>query len=128
MRSIRLYRIAVAIVALTAAFLAPPMVLARENGASPAAINEIAYAALPPEAQQTLQLIRKGGPYPYQRDGVAFGNYERLLPQRNRGYYREYTVATPGAKNRAARRIIAGQIGEYYYTDDHYRSFRRIRE
>jgi ribonuclease T1 len=128
MRSIRPYRIALAIVALTAAFLAPPMVLARENGASPAAINEIAYAALPPEAQQTLQLIRKGGPYPYQRDGVAFGNYERLLPQRNRGYYREYTVPTPGAKNRAARRIIAGRIGEYYYTDDHYRSFRRIRE
>jgi ribonuclease T1 len=128
MRSIRPYLIAVAIVVLTAAFLAPPMGLARENGASAAAINEIAYAALPPEAQQTLQLIRKGGPYPYQRGGVAFGNYERLLPQRNRGYYREYTVATPGAKNRAARRIIAGQIGEYYYTDDHYRSFRRIRE
>jgi hypothetical protein len=77
MRLIRPYLIAVAIVALTAAFLAPPMGLARENGASAAAINEIAYAALPPEAQQTLQLIRKGGPYPYQRDGVAFGNYER---------------------------------------------------
>lgn len=128
MRSIRPYLIVVAVVALTAAFLMPPMVLARENGASAAASNEIAYAALPPEAQQTLQLIRKGGPYPYPRDGVAFGNYERLLPQRNRGYYREFTVATPGAKNRAMRRIIAGQIGEYYYTDDHYRSFRRIRE
>ena len=104
------------------------MVSAREDGTAPAAIREIAYAALPAEAQQTLQLIRNGGPYPYQRDGVAFGNYERLLPQRNRGYYREYTVPTPGAKNRASRRIVAGQSGEYYYTDDHYRSFRRIRE
>jgi len=114
------------IAACAAVFSASPPVLARSE--APAAINEIAYAALPPEAQHTLQLIRKGGPYPYQRDGVAFGNYERLLPQRNRGYYREYTVATPGATNRAMRRIIAGQIGDYYYTDDHYRSFRRIRE
>jgi ribonuclease T1 len=114
------------IAACAAVFSASQPALARSD--APAAVNEIAYAALPPEAQQTLQLIRKGGPYPYQRDGVAFGNYERLLPQRNRGYYREYTVATPGAKNRAARRIIVGQIGEYYYTDDHYRSFRRIRE
>jgi ribonuclease T1 len=128
MRSIRTYLIAVTIAALTAVFLASSMVLARGNGTAAAAINEIAYAALPPEAQQTLRSIRKGGPYPYQRDGVAFGNYERLLPQRHRGYYREYTVPTPGAKHRAARRIIAGQIGEYYYTDDHYRSFRRIRE
>jgi ribonuclease T1 len=128
MRSIRPYLIAAAIAALSVAFLAPPMVLARENRASAAGVNEISYAALPPEAQHTLQLIRKGGPYPHQRDGAAFGNYERLLPQRNRGYYREYTVPTPGAKNRAARRIIAGRIGEYYYTDDHYRSFRRIRE
>jgi ribonuclease T1 len=104
------------------------MVLARENGASAAAINEVAYAALPPAAQQTLQLIKRGGPYSYQRDGAAFGNYERLLPQRVRGYYREYTVPTPGAKNRGARRIVAGRDGEYYYSDDHYRSFRRIRE
>lgn len=128
MRSIRTYLIAVTIAALTAVFLASSVVLARENGAAAGAINEIAYAALPPEAQQTLRSIRKGGPFPYQRDGVAFGNYERLLPQRPRGYYREYTVPTPGAKHRAARRIIAGRIGEYYYSDDHYRSFRRIRE
>ena len=128
MRSIRSYLIAVATVVLTAAFLAPPMVLARENGASAAAINEVAYAALPPEAQQTLQLIGRGGPYPFQRDGAAFGNYERLLPQRMRGYYREYTVPTPGAKSRGARRIVSGGNGEYYYSDDHYRTFRQIRE
>lgn len=92
------------------------------------AIREITYATLPPEAQQTLQLIKRGGPYPYQRDGALFGNYERLLPPRGRGYYHEYTVSTPRAENRGARRIVIGRSGEYYYTDDHYRSFRRIRE
>jgi ribonuclease T1 len=92
------------------------------------AMAEIAASALPGEARDTLALIRKGGPYPYARDGAVFGNYERLLPSQRRGYYREYTVTTPGAKNRGARRIVAGAPGEYYYTDDHYRSFRRIRE
>ena len=89
---------------------------------------EIAYAALPREAQQTLQTIKRGGPFAFERDGVVFGNYERRLPQRNRGYYHEYTVPTPGAKNRGARRIIAGANAEYYYSDDHYRTFKRIRE
>ena len=85
-------------------------------------------SALPPEARQTLALIKGGGPFPYQRDGVEFRNREGLLPKRERGYYREYTVKTPGAKDRGARRIVAGRAGEYYYTDDHYRSFRRIIE
>jgi ribonuclease T1 len=89
---------------------------------------EVAPADLPPQARATLQLIEQGGPFPYSRDGVVFRNYERLLPQRPRGYYREYTVPTPGARNRGARRIIAGKAGERYYTDDHYRTFRRIRE
>jgi len=89
---------------------------------------EIAYAALPREAQQTLQTIKRGGPFAFERDGVVFGNYERLLPQRSRGYYHEYTVPTPGARTRGARRIIAGAGAEYYYSDDHYRSFKRIRE
>ncbi|MBI4996013.1 MAG: guanyl-specific ribonuclease Sa [Rhodocyclales bacterium] len=89
---------------------------------------EIAPGDLPPEARTTLQLIAQGGPFPYRRDGVTFGNYEKLLPQRPRGYYREYTVPTPGARNRGARRIVAGKHGERYYTDDHYRTFRRIRE
>ena len=100
-------------------------VLARE---AQIVVSEINLAALPPEARQTLALIRKGGPFPFERDGVAFGNFERLLPKRNRGYYREYTVTTPGVRSRGARRIVAGTAGEYYYTDDHYRSFRRIRE
>jgi ribonuclease T1 len=88
----------------------------------------VALAALPAEARQTVVLIRRGGPFPYERDGTVFGNFERLLPPRERGYYREYTVATPGARNRGARRIVAGRGAELYYTDDHYRTFRRIRE
>lgn len=90
--------------------------------------GEIPAADLPPEARQTLDLIRAGGPFPYQRDGSIFRNREGLLPRRGRGYYREYTVRTPGARDRGARRIVAGKDGEFYYTADHYRSFQRIRE
>ena len=90
--------------------------------------SEIGVAQLPHEARQTLALIKAGGPFPYSKDGSVFGNREGLLPKRNRGYYREYTVRTPGAKDRGARRIVAGIPGEYYYTDDHYRSFKRIIE
>jgi ribonuclease T1 len=89
---------------------------------------EISSRDLPPEALQTLVLIKRGGPFPHAQDGRIFGNREHLLPGRNRGYYREYTVATPGARDRGARRIVAGAVGEYYYTENHYRSFRRIRE
>lgn len=100
-------------------------------------IQAIALADLPPEAQHTLRLIQRGGPFPYPRkDGSTFGNFEKRLPPQARGYYREYTVPTPGSRDRGARRIIAGEgrsgdvasSGEYYYSDDHYRSFRRIRE
>jgi ribonuclease T1 len=91
-------------------------------------VSETSTSALPAEARQTLALIKAGGPFPYQQDGSVFGNREGLLPKRERGYYREYTVKTPGAKDRGARRIVAGRGAEYYYTDDHYRSFRRIIE
>jgi ribonuclease T1 len=95
-----------------------------------AALDDVAWADLPPEAQQTLRLIRQGGPFPYRRDGVVFGNFERQLPIQPRGYYREYTVPTPGIGHRGARRIVTGDMtrAEYYYTQDHYRSFRRIQE
>jgi ribonuclease T1 len=83
---------------------------------------------LPAEARQTLTLIKQGGPFPYPRDGITFGNREGLLPRHRRGYYKEYTVKTPGRRDRGARRIIAGSRGEFYYTDDHYKSFRLIRE
>lgn len=90
--------------------------------------NEVPLAKLPAEARQTLALIKAGGPFPYPQDGRAFGNREGLLPKRERGYYREYSVKTPGARDRGARRIVSGRSGEYYYTEDHYRSFRHIIE
>ena len=90
--------------------------------------SEIELSQLPPEAREAVHLIRKGGPYPYARDGVVFRNRENQLPREKRGYYREFTVKTPGERTRGARRIIAGMGGELYYTDDHYAHFRRIRE
>jgi ribonuclease T1 len=90
--------------------------------------REVRLNELPPEAQVTLQAIRHGGPFDYPRDGVVFGNFERLLPKQPKGYYHEYTVKTPGVHNRGARRIISGAQGEYYYSADHYQSFKRIRE
>jgi ribonuclease T1 len=93
-----------------------------------AAIPAIFIAELPPEARETLQVIKHGGPFPYARDGAIFGNYERILPPQPRGYYHEYTVKTPGVRHRGARRIVCGILPECYYSTDHYRSFRRIRE
>ena len=90
--------------------------------------KEIAARDLPLEAQQTLEAIKSNGPFPHKQDGRTFGNREKRLPLRGNGYYREYTVKTPGSKDRGARRIVAGNGGEFYYTDDHYRSFRRIRD
>ena len=90
--------------------------------------SDIAYSQLPVEAKATMTLIRKGGPFPYAKDGAIFGNREKILPAQDRGYYREYTVKTPGERSRGARRIIWGKGGEFYYTDDHYNHFRRIRE
>jgi ribonuclease T1 len=90
----------------------------------------VAFNSLPAQGQETYQLIRQGGPFPYEKDGVVFGNRERLLPQQKRGFYREYTVKTPGSGDRGARRIVCG--GEVktprtcYYSDDHYASFRKI--
>lgn len=91
---------------------------------------EIALADLPSEGRETLALIKRGGPFRHRQDGGVFGNREKRLPPRERGHYREYTVPTPGAKDRGARRIVAGSgaSGEYYYSDDHYNSFRRIKE
>ncbi|MFF9851882.1 ribonuclease domain-containing protein [Streptomyces litmocidini] len=81
---------------------------------------------LPPEARRTLDLIARGGPFPYAKDGAVFSNFERVLPRRERGYYHEYTVRTPGERDRGARRIVTGRSGETYYTDDHYETFREV--
>jgi ribonuclease T1 len=96
-----------------------------ERSAEPDSIH---VSQLPPEGRQTLALIKRGGPFPYAKDGTVFHNREGRLPARPRGYYREYTVITPGAPNRGARRIVAGRDGDYWYTADHYRTFKRIRE
>jgi len=87
---------------------------------------EVRVDELPSEARATLALIKSGGPFPYPQDGRVFSNREKLLPLQSRGYYREYTVRTPGTHDRGARRIVAGSRGEYYYSADHYRSFRQI--
>lgn len=91
---------------------------------------------LPKEGRTTHALILKGGPYPYPKDGVTFGNFENNLPRQKRGYYREFTVPTPGAKNRGARRIVCGAESRdwnknapaaCWYTGDHYQSFQKIK-
>lgn len=83
-------------------------------------------SALPPEARDTLQLIEQGGPFPYRQDGAVFQNRERILPRKSQGYYREYTVETPGSDDRGARRIVTGDGGEIFYTADHYDSFVQV--
>ena len=88
----------------------------------------IAVAELPAEARDTLRAIKQGGPFAFKRDGAVFNNFEQVLPKRQRGYYHEYTVMTPGENNRGVRRIISGETSEYYYTADHYQTFKRILE
>ncbi len=116
--------------AVLLAFLAVSglLVAGAAQGFQPGSNGSVAIAELPPEAQSTLQRIKQGGPFPYPRDGVVFGNYEKRLPKRPRGYYHEYTVKTPGVRNRGARRIVCGDVTACYYTDDHYQTFRLIRE
>jgi ribonuclease T1 len=95
-------------------------------------MDTVALSQLPPEVGQTIKLVKRGGPFPYPKDGMIFGNYEKSLPVRARGYYHEYTIRTPGIRGRGARRLIVGgepSLGAaYYYTDDHYATFRRVRE
>lgn len=86
----------------------------------------VLVAQLPPEALTTLRLIAAGGPFPYAKDGAVFANREGLLPAHQQGWYREYTVVTPGSTDRGARRVVAGQDGGRFYSDDHYASFREV--
>ncbi|MEO8675763.1 MAG: ribonuclease domain-containing protein [Casimicrobiaceae bacterium] len=122
-------RVIAAAAALAVGVLVVPAAVART---SPGLLPEIALADLPPEARAVNARIRTGGPFRYDRDGVVFGNYEKILPANPRGHYHEYTVPTPGVKNRGARRIICGgppkRPDTCWYTSDHYRSFREIRE
>jgi ribonuclease T1 len=106
--------------------------LVHAKGPAPATVTDtIAVAQLPAQGQDMLKLIYAGGPFKFDKDGVVFGNRERILPAKNRGFYREYTVKTPGERTRGARRIVCGGLqptapDACYYTDDHYASFRKI--
>ncbi|MDQ0661509.1 ribonuclease T1 [Arthrobacter ulcerisalmonis] len=95
---------------------------------NPSSLPEIRESALPADGRRVLGLIRAGGPFQFSQDDQVFGNFERVLPVRDRGYYREYTVPTPGESDRGARRIVAGNGGEKYYTGDHYETFKYIAE
>ena len=112
----------------TAPSVANPSVAAAAPAPSVAAVSEVCESTLPSQADDTIALIDKGGPFPYPQDGTVFQNREGLLPQEPQGYYHEYTVKTPGEKDRGARRIVTGNGDERYYTDDHYKSFRRVAE
>ncbi|NJS35374.1 MAG: ribonuclease [Brachymonas sp.] len=106
--------------------------LAWAKGPAPeAAATSVALADLPKQGRETYALILAGGPFPYEKDGTVFGNRERLLPAQKRGFYREYTVKTPYARTRGAKRIVCGgaqpsKPEACYYTEDHYSSFKRI--
>lgn len=92
-----------------------------------AQVPTVNLSQLPPEARNTLKLIDQGGPFPYpEKDGSTFFNRERLLPNKPNGYYREYTIPTPGERSRGARRFVVGSQGEIYYTSNHYQSFFRV--
>ncbi len=126
----------------SAAFLAAALVCSQgavartpapyDAGASGVSSGTVSVGELPREAVNTLSLVAEGGPYPFEKDGIVFGNFEQQLPKHRRGYYHEYTVPTPRAHNRGARRIVCGgplrRTDNCYYTDDHYASFKRIVE
>ena len=116
---------------LLAMALGGPALVQAKGPAPDGAGNVVAIAELPRQARETYELIGKGGPFAYDKDGVVFGNRERQLPAQKRGFYREYTVKTPGSRDRGARRIVCGGLKPVtpeacYYTDDHYASFRKI--
>ena len=113
-----------AAIAVVAAFLGWQH--ATDDSPSPDTLPVVSLGQLPSQAADTVALIDSGGPFPYDQDDSVFGNFEGRLPDEPRGYYREYTVVTPGSEDRGARRIIAGENGELYWTDDHYQSFSRI--
>lgn len=118
---------------LGAGLVFAPVSASARKSAETAALHSISLAELPPQGRATYQLIRDGGPFPYDKDGSVFGNRERQLPAHTRGYYREYTVRTPGSRDRGARRIVCGgqqprTPDACFYTSDHYASFREIKE
>ncbi len=121
---------AVALLVLSAG-LSPSLLQAKDLALAAPPSQTVAVDQLPPQGRDMMALIYQGGPFRHDKDGVVFGNRERILPAQSRGYYREYTVRTPGERTRGARRIVCGGLkpavpDACYYTDDHYASFRRI--
>ena len=123
-------RTAVACALAALSLLAPLPAPARGPGPAEAPVSSVALADLPSQGRETYALIRAGGPFPFEKDGVVFFNRERLLPKQPRGYWREYTVKTPGVRHRGARRIVCGGMPRTpdtcYYSNDHYASFKEI--
>jgi ribonuclease T1 len=121
-----------ALLGLVVATASGPSFAKSSNAFQSDSLAQVAVADLPKQGRETYELILKGGPFPYPKDGVAFGNRERILPKAPRGYYREYTVKTPYSRDRGAKRIVCGAKfnqatpDDCFYTDDHYASFRRI--
>lgn len=110
--------------AVTAPPQPPAPVVAQAPCGDTAEFEKVDLSQLPPEATDTANLIKQGGPFPYPQDGQTFSNREGILPDCQEGYYREYTVETPGSDDRGARRFVVGEGGEYFYTEDHYESFK----
>jgi len=128
MSALRVARILSLVLTAGMALIAIPASAFNQPSYNANAVQKIAVSALPQEAKATLRLIKQGGPFPHHRDGVVFGNYEKRLPIKQRGYYHEYTVKTPGVRNRGARRIVCGVSSVCYYSDDHYVTFKLILE
>lgn len=125
------HALTVVVLGLASALSVPASARAPQSADAKTADTTIAAAQLPSQGRDVLTLIQQGGPFRHDKDGTVFGNRERLLPSEARGYYREYTVRTPGVSHRGARRIVCGgrqptQPDACYYTEDHYASFRRI--
>lgn len=112
--------------AAVVALLGAPALADARGARAATAIGTVQRCRLPDEARRTIELVLRGGPFPHRRDGVVFENREGRLPSRPRGHYLEYTVPTPGRRDRGARRLVVGGGKEFYYTSDHYRSFRRV--
>jgi ribonuclease T1 len=122
---LRTRRPLLALLALVVLLGAGYLVRALDSGSS-SKPGVVAASALPVQARQTIALIQQGGPFPYRQDGSVFQNRGNVLPKKPTGYYHEYTVPTPGSADRGARRIVAARDGTFYYTSDHYNSFRRV--
>lgn len=130
-KAVRMYRLGGASALLWILLACPAGVQAKTSPEVPS--GTVAVQQLPREGQETYLLIHQGGPFPYEKDGVVFGNRERILPKQTRGYYHEYTVKTPGERTRGARRMVCGgwevrKPLNCYYSDDHYATFREIVE